>query len=207
MDAESPREKPLIRLDRIVTRQGDRGRTLGPHGTRLWKDEPLIHCLGEVDELNVCVGFARALALEGAARHRPLEAFAAVLLRIQHQLFNLGATIMGTRQDQWRVTEQMISELEAEIAACNSELEPLDSFVLPGGSRLSLQLQLCRAVCRRAERAAVTLWRAQQLPAVALAYLNRLGDAFFVWSRWANRIEGQAEIGWDPGASGSLPAS
>jgi len=110
------------------------------------------------------------------------------LRRVQHELFNLGS-ILATRPEdvhpkQARITGIEIEQLEKEIDRMNAELAPLRSFVLPGGSRLNTELHACRTICRRAERLAVSLAREADTPAEAVQYLNRLSDAFFVWSRW-----------------------
>jgi cob(I)alamin adenosyltransferase len=124
------------------------------------------------------------------------------LLRIQHELFNLGSVLatlpgdVGPRQPQ--VTDIDVAQLEREIDGMNAELPALRSFVLPGGTELNAQLHVCRTVCRRAERAAVALSRAEDVPAAAIRYLNRLSDALFVWSRWANLKLGSAEVLWEP---------
>jgi cob(I)alamin adenosyltransferase len=104
---------------------------------------------------------------------------------------------------QPRVTEAEITELEREIDEANEELQPLRSFVLPGGSRLDAELHVCRTVCRRAERILVSLAAAQQVPGEALKYLNRLSDALFVWSRWVNHVLGTKETLWEPNAAAS----
>ena len=101
------------------------------------------------------------------------------------------------------MTAADVERLEREIDQMNQELAPLRSFVLPGGSRLGAELHVCRAVCRRAERLAVALSRQEELGPDVLRYLNRLSDAFFVWSRWAISVTGAAETLWDP----NLPAS
>jgi cob(I)alamin adenosyltransferase len=117
-------------------------------------------------------------------------------------LFNLGSLLATLPEDvhprQARVTEAEVARLETEMDRMNGELEPLRSFVLPGGSRLNAELHICRTVCRRAERACVALARAETAQPEAVRYLNRLGDALFVWSRWASRAAGEPETLWDP---------
>jgi cob(I)alamin adenosyltransferase len=130
-----------------------------------------------------------------------------ILLRIQHELFNLGSILATLPEDvhprQARITEAEIVQLEAEMDKMNEELPALRSFVLPGGSRLNAELHVCRTVCRRAERAVVALAREEQVPAEAAKYLNRLGDAFFVWSRWASHRSGIPETLWEPNRASS----
>jgi cob(I)alamin adenosyltransferase len=129
------------------------------------------------------------------------------LKRVQHELFNLGSILATLPQDihpkQPRVTLADVEQLEREIDEANAELAPLRSFVLPGGSRLDAELHICRTVCRRAERLLVALAREQSVPPETLQYLNRLSDAFFVWSRWANHALGAAETLWEPNAASS----
>ena len=99
---------------------------------------------------------------------------------------------------QARVTESEVKRLESEMDAMNQDLAPLRSFVLPGSSRVNAGLHVCRTVCRRAERELVTLARTEEVPPEAVRYLNRLGDALFVWSRWASHVAGVAETLWEP---------
>ena len=129
--------------------------------------------------------------------------------REQHELFNLGSILATLPEDvhpkQPRVTEVEVKKLEAEMDACGAELEPLRSFVLPGGSRINAELHVARTVCRRAERLCVALARTSYADDWAVKYLNRLSDALFVWSRWASHLVGDEEQLWDPNyaASGS----
>jgi cob(I)alamin adenosyltransferase len=104
---------------------------------------------------------------------------------------------------QARVTEAESQQLEREIDAMNAELAPLRSFVLPGGTRLNAELHAARTVCRRAERLLVRAARTEEIPAEAIRYLNRLGDALFVWSRWANHVLGAPEVLWEPNQAAS----
>jgi cob(I)alamin adenosyltransferase len=99
------------------------------------------------------------------------------------------------------VTDAEVAQLEKEMDLMNEALPPLRSFVLPGGSRLNAELHICRTVCRRAERASVTLSRAETVPPEAVRYLNRLSDALFVWSRWASHVTGTPETLWEPNQS------
>jgi cob(I)alamin adenosyltransferase len=192
---EEKYDQPRIRLDRIYTRTGDEGQTGLASGRRVSKDHPRLECCGAVDELNATIGVAR---LE-AAGSPELDA---ALLRVQHELFNLGSLLatplaaLGARQA--RPDEAAIERLESEIDRATAALPALTSFVLPGGSRLAAALHVCRTVCRRAERRVVTLDRAEPVDPLALAYLNRLSDALFVWSRLANLAAASAEVLWQP---------
>ncbi len=203
--AESKFDEPRIALNRIYTKAGDQGETHLAGGQRVAKDSARIECYGTVDELNAFVGMACVSAAESVPQ------LAAILRRVQHELFNLGS-ILATRPEdvhpkQARITPGEIAQLEKEIDQANAELRPLRSFVLPGGSRLNTELHACRTICRRAERSAVRLAREEPVPPEAVQYLNRLGDAFFVWSRWVNHVLGVEEVLWEPNraASGQLP--
>jgi len=193
--------EPRLALNRIYTRTGDKGETGLVGGQRVPKDALRIDCYGTVDELNAFIGMARVTAMEA------LPSLAAILLRVQHELFNLGSILATLPEDvhpqQPRVTSVEIQQLESEIDAMNAGLAPLRSFVLPGGSRINTELHACRTVCRRAERLAVALARDESVPAEAIHYLNRLSDALFVWSRWANQQLGVAEVLWSPNAAAS----
>lgn len=203
--------EPRLALNRIYTRTGDAGDTHLVGGQRVRKDDLRIDCYGTVDELNSFVGLARTSAIEWASRASGLHVLAASLKRVQHELFNLGSILATLPEDvhpkQPRVTEAEVQTLEEEIDAANADLLPLRSFVLPGGSRLDAELHICRTVCRRAERLLVRLAREQNVPAEAVRYLNRLSDALFVWSRWANHVLAQPETLWEPNASASGSAS
>lgn len=124
------------------------------------------------------------------------------LTRIQQELFNLGGSLATRIEDlrphQPRITEEDILRLEREMDRLNQELPGLRSFVLPGGSQINAELHICRTICRRAERLCVSLAHEEQIPSEILPYLNRLGDAFFVWSRWTSHVLGLAETLWDP---------
>jgi cob(I)alamin adenosyltransferase len=191
-------EPPRMAINRVYTRQGDGGTTALAGGQRVAKDSLRIEAYGTVDELNACIGMARAGSPAVLAR---------ILLRVQHELFNLGSILATLPEDvhpkQARITDADIAQLEAEMDEMNEELEPLRSFVLPGGSRLNAELHVCRTVCRRAERVCVALARAESAPAEAVRYLNRLSDALFVWSRWASHATGSDETLWEPNKAAS----
>jgi cob(I)alamin adenosyltransferase len=199
--------EPRLALNRIYTRTGDKGQTGLAGGQRVAKDAPRIECYGTVDELNSFVGLACVTA-ESDARLAPL---AAILKRVQHELFNLGAILATLPEDvhpkQPRITEAEVQQLEREIDDANGSLEPLRSFVLPGGARINAELHICRTVCRRAERLLVALAREEPVDNETICYLNRLSDALFVWSRWSSRLFNAPEVLWQPNeASGAKPA-
>lgn len=204
MSAEQPFDSPRIALNRIYTRRGDAGETSLVGGQRVPKDILRIEAYGTVDELNAFVGMARVSIEEAGAN---LASLGGILKRVQHELFNLGSILATLPADvhpkQPRVTAAEIEQLEREIDAANGELPALRSFVLPGGSRVNTELHACRTICRRAERIAVALAREEDVPAEAVQYLNRLSDALFVWSRWANHRLGLPETLWEPNQSAS----
>jgi cob(I)alamin adenosyltransferase len=200
--SKQPFDEPRLAINRVYTRRGDQGETSLAGGQRLPKDGPRIEAYGAVDELNSFLGAARVTATEAG-----LSPLAAILLRVQHELFNLGSILATLPEDvhpqQARVTDVEVAQLESEIDRMNSELPPLGSFVLPGADRLSTALHICRTVCRRAERATVALGRVESVPPEAVRYLNRLSDALFVWSRWASHVAGAPETLWEPNQSSS----
>jgi cob(I)alamin adenosyltransferase len=194
---------PKIALNRIYTRRGDAGETSLAGGQRVGKDALRIETYGTVDELNAFLGMA-ALSTREDGRTAALHT---ILRRVQHELFNLGSILATLPEDvhpnQPRVTQADVDQLEREIDRFNSDLTPLRSFVLPGGSRIEAELHAARTVCRRAERLAVALGREEAVPGEAIQYLNRLSDALFVWSRWANHALGIEEILWQPNLAAS----
>ena len=202
MSAE-PFNEPRLALNRIYTRRGDLGETSLVGGQRVRKDVVRIDAYGTVDELNAFVGMAH-LSSEGDVRLEPLNK---ILGRVQHELFNLGSILATLPADvhprQPRITDVEVKRLENEIDEMNQPLPSLRSFVLPGGTRVNTELHACRTICRRAERIAVALSHDEEVPAEAIEYLNRLSDAFFVWSRWANHVLGVEETLWQPNRAAS----
>ncbi len=194
-------DAPRLALNRIYTKAGDQGQTHLAGGQRVSKDSARIECYGTVDELNAFVGMAAISATDAVPTLVP------ILRRVQHELFNLGSILATQPEDvhpkQARVTAAEVRQLEIEIDRMNADLAPLRSFVLPGGTRLNTELHACRTICRRAERLAVTLAREEPIPAETIQYLNRLSDAFFVWSRWVNHVLGVPEVLWEPNQSAS----
>lgn len=204
MPESSPFDAPRLAINRVYTRRGDDGTTGLVGGQRLLKNDPRIEAYGTIDELNGFIGVAR----ESARADERLSELASILLRVQHELFNAGSILATLPEDvhprQARVTEAECLRLEAEIDRMNEPLQPLRSFVLPGGARINAELHVCRTVCRRAERVAVALAGLTMVDPWIVRYLNRLSDALFVWSRWASRQVGAGETLWDPnqGATG-----
>jgi cob(I)alamin adenosyltransferase len=201
--------EPRLALNRIYTKGGDKGETSLVGGQRVPKDARRIQAYGTVDELNAFVGAACVTATDLAGNNADMLQIALILRRVQQELFNLGS-ILATRPEdahpkQPRITEAEIRLLENGMDLMNAELSELRSFVLPGGCRLNVDLHICRTVCRRAERLCVALAREEEAPPEAIRYLNRLSDAFFVWSRWVCLKLGVPEVLWEPNlAAGGL---
>ena len=186
----------MVVLSRIYTRTGDKGDTALGDGTRVRKHALRVESYGTVDEVNSTVGLAR-LHAEGEID--------AALAAIQNDLFDLGADLCrpeggDAAHPPLRVTDGQVDRLESGIDAMTARLEPLRSFVLPGGTALAAHLHLCRTVARRAERLAVALSEQQAVNGAAIRYLNRLSDWFFVAARMAND-QGRADVLWVPGAN------
>ncbi|MCH7493733.1 cob(I)yrinic acid a,c-diamide adenosyltransferase [bacterium] len=177
----------MVRLSKIITKTGDGGETGLSDGSRVPKSSPRVHAYGEVDELNSAIGLAVSL---GAG---PAEALA----RIQNELFDLGADLSSPGAGKGRVSEGMVDALEADAASLNEDLEPLTSFVLPGGPAPAAALHLARAVCRRAERACWALagTKGEEVAPATLKYLNRLSDLLFIMARVACW---DGEVLWEP---------
>lgn len=191
----------MVRLTRIYTRSGDGGTTMLASGERVAKDDLRIVAYGTVDELNACVGLVRDRNLRHGRDADARARLDAELARVQQRLFDLGASL-ATRRERAAVAAVDGAEsthLETLMDAMNSELEPLRSFVLPGGGPVGAMLHLARTVCRRAEREAFALAREQPVEADDLRYLNRLSDALFVMGRWVANRHGEAETLWLPG--------
>jgi cob(I)alamin adenosyltransferase len=198
---------PRLAINRVYTRRGDTGETALAGGQRVSKDDLRIEAYGAIDELNSFIGLARETTVELSGQAQALGELATILRRVQHELFNAGSVLATLPEDlhlkQARITPAESAQLEREIDHMNEHLEPLRSFVLPGSSRLNAELHICRTVCRRAERACVSLAAREPIDGEIVKYLNRLSDALFVWSRWASRQLGVAENLWEPNASAS----
>jgi cob(I)alamin adenosyltransferase len=205
--SEVPFDKPRLAINRVYTRQGDQGETALAGGQRVPKDSLRIDAYGTVDELNAFMGVARETVEELVDKERRIRPLALILVRVQHELFNLGSILATLPDDvhpkQARITDAEIAKLECEMDRMNEHLPPLRSFVLPGGSGLNAELHVCRTVCRRAERVCVALSRVESVPPEVVRYLNRLSDALFVWSRWASHTMKAPETLWEPNKSTS----
>lgn len=189
----------MVVLNKIYTKTGDAGETALGNGARVAKHSLRVTAYGTVDEANATVGLAR-LHTDGAVDEK--------LASIQNDLFDLGADLCRPEMEKdaqadyppLRMSATQVDRLEAEIDEMNDVLEPLRSFILPGGSALAAHLHLCRTVTRRAERLTVELATMETVNDSAVKYLNRLSDWFFVASRIAND-DGRADVLWVPGAN------
>jgi cob(I)alamin adenosyltransferase len=186
----------MVKLTRIYTRGGDKGKTSLGDGTRVAKQSPRVEAYGTVDEANAAIGLARL--------HANAEADA-MLGRIQNDLFDLGADLCtpegGKRgAGALRIVAAQVKRLEAEIDHMNGELRPLESFILPGGTPAAAYLHLARTVTRRAERLVCALAAAEPVNPEAVKYLNRLSDHLFVLGRRLND-NGARDVLWRPGAT------
>ena len=192
-----------IRITRVYTRTGDDGMTALVGGKRVPKDAARIEAYGTIDELNAVVGLARAWNEEGRGERELHLKLDAMLQQVQQELFDLGSELATpedfTYEGMHRMGEDEVTRIERVIDECQKELEPLKSFILPGGGRISAQLHQCRTVCRRAEREILRLSRVEDLGEWPLRYVNRLSDLFFVLGRWVGRNLGETEYLWQRG--------
>ena len=182
---------------KIYTKTGDAGQTGLFGGGRVSKDDPRVEAYGDVDELNACLGVARAVEV--------MPRIDEVLVPIQRDLFAIGALLATPDRDKMRqhlekarVDDERITQLEQAIDDGDRELEPLRSFIVPGGTPKAAALHVARTVCRRAERRVVSLAEggADEIPGVVVVYLNRLSDLLFTLARVANRRAGVGEVTW-----------
>jgi cob(I)alamin adenosyltransferase len=176
------------RLSKIITRTGDEGTTGLGDGSRVPKDSARIEAIGTVDELNSSIGMLRALPTLP-------EAVSKLLLRVQHDLFDLGGELAVPGYSV--LVDAHVAALEDAVEQFNAQLPPLKEFILPGGSEAAARCHLARTVARRAERLCWALANAENSRGVALIYLNRLSDLLFVLARTLARHEGSKEVLWD----------
>ena len=185
----------MVKLDKIVTKAGDGGKTRLVTGEQVSKGNRRVRAYGEVDEANSAIGVARL--------HTKDTALDPILARVQNDLFDLGAdlaTPMDAKFEIPRITEAQVDRLEAECDALQARQAPLTSFVLPGGGAAAAHLHLARAIVRRAERAIARLMDKDAINPAALKYANRLSDLLFLMARAAND-DGKSDVLWVPGAN------
>jgi cob(I)alamin adenosyltransferase len=190
-----------IRITRVYTRRGDHGETDLVGGARAPKDAARIEAYGAVDELNAAIGAARAFNETEISRAPACRDLHAILRRLQSELFDLGAELAtppaAFQPGMFRVGPAEVTALETIMDRCQQDLQPLRSFILPGGGRVSALLHVARTVCRRAEREVVRLMHQEDVGEQPLAYLNRLSDLLFVLSRWIGHHLGEQEYLWE----------
>ena len=179
---------------KIYTRTGDEGTTGLFGGGRVSKTHPRVEAYGDVDELNATIGLARAI--------ESMSRVDEILVSMQRDLFAIGALLATPDRDKMKrqlekasVDERRITELEHAIDDADRELEPLKSFILPGGTPKAAALHIARTVCRRAERRVIALVD-EEIPQIVVVYLNRLSDLLFTLARVANRRAGAGEVTW-----------
>ena len=184
----------MVKINKIYTRTGDDGSTGLSDGSRAGKDCFRVRAYGEIDEANSTIGVAR-LYMDNTELDRSLA-------RIQNDMFDLGADLstpeLADDSLSLRIVQSQIDRLETELDKLNEDLEPLKTFVLPGGSKPAAYLHLARAVTRRAEREIVAMMRDETINPLALKYTNRLSDYLFVAARWCN-TQGTTDVKWVPG--------
>ena len=186
----------MIVLNKIYTKKGDDGKTELGDGNRIEKFSTRVEAYGTVDEVNSVIGTVTCLSINTELK--------TALERIQNDLFDLGADLClpeseneNLAYEPLRVRKEQVSRLESEIDSMNKSIEPIRSFVLPGGNEIAANFHLCRTICRRAERRVVKLMETEQINQEALIYLNRLSDWFFVAARKSNN-NGKGDILWKP---------
>lgn len=195
---------PNITISKVYTKTGDDGKTSLVGGQKVLKTNIRINAFGEIDELNSIIG----LSIEELKLiDHNFDYLINTLYRIQNDLFNLG-TILATKPEDMtesmpRITARDIKVLENEIDKSNKDLPVLHSFVLPGGSKINAYLHLARTVCRRCERVCCDLYEKEKIDKIVISYLNRLSDAFFVWSRWVITVLDHDENIWKPNEGSS----
>lgn len=174
----------MPRISKVSTKTGDDGTTGLADGTRLSKHDLRVHLLGEIDELNAFIG----LTISSMTEHSTL-----LLLKIQHDLFDIGAEIC--QPGKQLITADYVATIDTELDKLNEKLPPLKEFILPGGSNAVAQLHVCRTICRRCERTASSML--DELNPITLQYLNRLSDLLFVYSRFIAHQSGNSESYWN----------
>jgi cob(I)alamin adenosyltransferase len=192
-----------MRITRVYTRTGDKGRTRLAGGQMVSKDHLRIEVYGTVDELSCVIGLVRAFNRPLVKRLPQARDLEAELHRIQNRLFDIGGLLATLPKDQKRfkkmpkITSDEVVHLEKLMDLCQTDLRPLEEFILPTGGPVTAMLHLARTVCRRAERLCVRLDRTERLNPEIIKYLNRLSDAFFVLARWMGRAQGERETLWE----------
>jgi|TARA_Y100000590_G_scaffold136313_1_gene156069 cob(I)alamin adenosyltransferase len=179
-----------VRITKVTTKTGDKGKTALGDGSRVKKDSLRIHCLGSIDELNSSIGLASVML--------PVKPIID-LKSVQNDLLNIGAEISMPDAKKKFLNKDRILFLEKEIESINKDLPPLEEFILPGGNDLCSRVHMARSICRRAERDLVSLNSKEQISPEVLKYINRLSDYLFVVARLLIQISDSDEIQWNRG--------
>ncbi len=193
----------MVKINKIYTKTGDKGTTRLVGGNPIPKNHPRVEAYGTIDELNSIVGIVRYFNSQRTESLRK-EKFDVILEEIQQRLFDLGSQLAtdpsykSKMPNPPKIDKKQIQWLEQVIDAMNENLNPLNSFILPGGGALNSFLHQCRTVCRRAERNIISLNQQEEISPEIISFINRLSDAFFVFSRWLSETQGEREILWKP---------
>lgn len=189
-----------MRISKVYTKTGDKGKTRLAGGQPVWKDAVRVEAYGTVDELSAVIGLARALVLH-EGKGAELAHVEPELRWVQNKLFDLGGLLATTPGQSFpnmpSIETADVVRLERSIDGWQQDLQPLKEFILPGGGTIASTLHLARTVCRRAERRCVSLMRKEQLDQTNIIFLNRLSDALFVLARWVAHSLGEAEVLWE----------
>jgi cob(I)alamin adenosyltransferase len=196
-----------MRITKVYTRTGDKGKTRLAGGQQVWKDSLRVEAYGDVDELNSMIGVVRAFNAESVGSHPSVDRLEEELRWVQNKLFDVGgllATAPGqTFKNMPTVTARDITRLEKLIDSCQKDLPPLKEFILPGGGKISSLLHQARTICRRAERLCVRLGRKESLDQALVRFLNRLSDTLFVLARWMAKQKDEPEFLWQRDSQGT----
>jgi cob(I)alamin adenosyltransferase len=195
-----------MRITKVYTKTGDKGKTRLAGGQQVWKDSLRVEAYGTIDELNASVGVVRVMNADVTKEHEEAKQLEEELRWVQNKLFDIGsilATAPGqTFKNMPRVIEKDITRLERLIDHCQEDLEPLKEFILPGGGKVSGFLHQARTVCRRTERLCVRLSRDEPVDPTIIKFVNRLSDTLFVLARWVVKTQGEPEFLWERNAQG-----
>jgi len=189
----------MVRITKVYTKTGDKGMTTLAGGQQVSKTSRRIESYGEIDELNAALG----LVAEAVREKQELSEMRKQVIRIQNELFDLGAQLAvlkeNRRTDTPVISQSDIKRLENEIDVLNEELPILNSFILPGGGEISARMHMARTICRRAERNTIRLSEEESLDGTEIPYLNRLSDWLFVAGRYMSKKNGVEDTEWRPG--------
>jgi cob(I)alamin adenosyltransferase len=189
-----------MRITKVYTKTGDKGKTRLAGGQPVWKDAVRVEAYGTVDELSAVIGVVRAQLLNEQKDTR-LAQVERELRWVQNKLFDIGGILATTPGQSFpnmpSIEKADVARLERSIDGWQKDLQPLKEFILPGGGAIGSMLHLARTVCRRAERRCVSLMRKEQVDTTSIVFLNRLSDALFVLARWVAHSRGESEVLWE----------